>query len=274
VAQLNEEVRSLRQAEAAAARRIEELESRLREDPKERVSHSPPAPPGTSDAGTTPHDLAMDSNDKKVFVALLSGKDCECLWLQDRTIRQLKEEAQEKLDIAIKHLIGPNMEPLDEEKMLAEGNVMPGITLTVVAVDQAAEAKQAAEDEKEAAECRTDILLAALNGRLGAVRHILRTEPGAVASKPDSQTALHYATLQGHAEICRVLLAAKAEVDASVSGATPLHFAANNGQVEVVNLLLEAKASLTVKDDTGQTPLDDARKHGHDEVVTILENAA
>jgi len=42
---------------------------------------------------------------------------------------------------------------------------------------------------------RTDILLAALNGRLGAVRHILRT-PGAVASK--------------------------AEVDASVSGLSAL----------------------------------------------------
>jgi ankyrin repeat protein len=54
------------------------------------------------------------------------------------------------------------------------------------------------------------------------VRHILRTEPGAVASKPDSQTALHYAALQGHAEICRVLLAAKAEVDASVSGLSAL----------------------------------------------------
>ncbi|CAL1145762.1 unnamed protein product [Cladocopium goreaui] len=74
-----------------------------------------------------------DGDDKKVFVALLSGKDCECLWLQDRTIRQLKEEAQPKLDLTIKNLIGPNMEPLDEEKMLAEENVMPGTTLTVVA---------------------------------------------------------------------------------------------------------------------------------------------
>lgn len=41
---------------------------------------------------------AEDGGDKKVFVALLSGKDCECLWSQDRTIRQLKEEAQQKLD--------------------------------------------------------------------------------------------------------------------------------------------------------------------------------
>ncbi|CAL1139633.1 unnamed protein product [Cladocopium goreaui] len=96
---------------------------------------------------TTPHDLAKDGDDKKVFVALLSGKDCECLWLQDRTIRQLKEEAQQKLDIVIKHLIGPNMGLLNEEKMLSEENVVPGTTLTVIAVNQAA------EDEKEAAKC-------------------------------------------------------------------------------------------------------------------------
>ena len=60
-----------------------------------------------------------------------------------------------------------------------------------------------------------DIVMAALNGRLGAVRHILRTVPGAVARKDgDGWTALHEAAIRGHAEICRVLLAAGAEVDA------------------------------------------------------------
>ena len=59
-----------------------------------------------------------------------------------------------------------------------------------------------------------DIVMAALNGRLGAVRHILRTVPGAVARKDgDGWTALHEAAIRGHAEICRVLLAG-AEVDA------------------------------------------------------------
>jgi len=253
--------------------------------------------------GTTPHDLAKDGDDKKVFVALLSGKDCECLWLQDRTIRQLKEEAQQKLDLTIKSLIGPNMEPLDEEKMLAEENVMPGTTLTVVAVNQAA------EDEKEAAECGNDILQAAATGHLGGVRHLLRTVPGAVAAtNRGGATALHCAADEGHAEICRVLLAAGADVDARAEegstplhyaaykghvetvkllleakasvtvkdnqGSTPLHYAAYKGHVETVKLLLEAKASVTVKDNQGQTPLDHARRKGHDEVVKILENAA
>eukprot|EP00435_Cladocopium_sp_Y103_P033054 s3074_g8.t1 len=220
----------------------------------------------SADAGKTPHDLSKDGDDKKVFVALLSGKDCECLWLQDRTIRQLKEEAQQKLDIAIKNLIGPNMELLDEEKMLAEENIVPGTTLTVVVA--------AEDDEKEAATCGNDIILAAYDGKLGAVRHLLRTEPDAVTKKSsaDGGTALHRAALRGHAEICRVLLAAKAEVDARTysDGNTPLHLAAFNGHVEVVKLLLEARASVIVEDNKGNNPLDDAISKGHDEIVTML----
>ena len=47
------------------------------------------------------------------------------------------------------------------------------------------------------------------------VRHLLRTVPGAVvATAGFGATALHVAAGEGHAEICRVLLAAGAEVDA------------------------------------------------------------
>ena len=64
-----------------------------------------------------------------------------------------------------------------------------------------------------------DIVLAAAVGRHGAGRHLLRTVPGAVASRDGcGGTALHFAAHAGHVEICRVLLAAKAEVDASIDG--------------------------------------------------------
>jgi ankyrin repeat protein len=60
-----------------------------------------------------------------------------------------------------------------------------------------------------------DILQAAATGHLGGVRHLLRTVPGAVAAtNRGGATALHCAADEGHAEICRVLLAAGAEVDA------------------------------------------------------------
>ena len=61
-----------------------------------------------------------------------------------------------------------------------------------------------------------DILTAAWRGRLGAVRHLLRTVPGAVAETESGSgySALHVAAGEGHVEICRLLLAAGAEVDA------------------------------------------------------------
>ena len=62
-----------------------------------------------------------------------------------------------------------------------------------------------------------DIVRAADRGLLGAVRHLLRTVPGAAAAKDDwgrRRTALHWAATEGYVEICRVLLAAGAEVDA------------------------------------------------------------
>ena len=138
-----------------------------------------------------------------------------------------------------------------------------------------------------------NIFVAADRGNLGAVRHIVRTVPGAAAATTSvGVTALHAAARLGHAEICRALLAAGAPLEAreedglsakdygaavpgetsqqmethrwyhiNISGGkplapgdTPLHFAAANGQVEVVKLLLEAKASVTVKNNSGRGP--------------------
>ena len=60
-----------------------------------------------------------------------------------------------------------------------------------------------------------NIFMAAWHGSLGAVRHLLRTVPGAAAATDEyGTTALHYAALQGRAELCRALLAAGAAVDA------------------------------------------------------------
>ena len=59
------------------------------------------------------------------------------------------------------------------------------------------------------------IVQAAWGGKVGAVRHLLRTVPGAAAATDGfGDTALHGAAERGHAEICRVLLAARAPLDA------------------------------------------------------------
>lgn len=61
-----------------------------------------------------------------------------------------------------------------------------------------------------------EILDAAQLGKVGAVRHLLRTMPGALAETESGSgySALHVAAGEGHVEICRLLLAAGAEVDA------------------------------------------------------------
>ena len=59
------------------------------------------------------------------------------------------------------------------------------------------------------------ILQAAVDGSANDVQHLLRTQPRAVASMKGSDlTALHYAAYHGRVEICAVLLAARAELDA------------------------------------------------------------
>ena len=74
------------------------------------------------------------------------------------------------------------------------------------------------------------------------------------------QTALpytqHYASRSGHAHICRLLLAAGAEVNAQTpGGVAPLHRAAYCGRTEVVQLVLQHGADVIVMDSDGRTPL-------------------
>eukprot|EP00435_Cladocopium_sp_Y103_P076080 s33_g75.t3 len=134
---------------------------------------------------------------------------------------------------------------------------------------------QEAADAEEARKCDSDIFTALGRLDVGAVRHILRTVPGAATKKDDiDRTALHCAAWHGRVKVGQLLLAARADVDAKDRyGRTPLHTAACWGKADVVTLLLEAKASVTAKNNLGKTPLDFARHEGHAEVVRLLEGA-
>ena len=70
------------------------------------------------------------------------------------------------------------------------------------------------------------------------------------------RTPLSVAPDNGHVEVVRALLGAKAAVDlADNIGCTPLHMASQNGHVEVDWALLGAKAAVDLADDIGATPL-------------------
>jgi hypothetical protein len=83
----------------------------------------------------------------------------------------------------------------------------------------------------------------------------------------ESRTALHLAALNGHAEVVRALLKAKASANwRAAKGRKPLHLAAERGHAEAVRALAEGPASLTSGDELGATPLHLAAESNHVEV--------
>lgn len=88
-------------------------------------------------------------------------------------------------------------------------------------------------------------------------------------------TPLHQASCRENSGIVSLLLERKANVNAKgfFLRTTPLHLAAYCNQVENVKLLIEYKAKIYVKDRQNLTPLDIARKEGHEEIVKVLNNA-
>lgn len=84
------------------------------------------------------------------------------------------------------------------------------------------------------------------------------------------------AAQNGHEQVARVLLEAKANVEAALpSGHTSLMVAAQNGHEQVVRILIEAGANIEVKINLGHTALMLATKNHREQVVrTLLEAGA
>ena len=57
----------------------------------------------------------------------------------------------------------------------------------------------------------------------------------------------------------------------SQGGGTPLHDASRNGHVEVITALLAAGADKTLKNKSGKTPHDKAREEGHQDCMDALK---
>jgi ankyrin repeat protein len=82
---------------------------------------------------------------------------------------------------------------------------------------------------------------------------------------------LHSAASSRHHEVCRLLIAAGADVNARQRhGYTPLHAAAQHGDAELVELFLSAGADPSAPKDDGATPADTAEAAGHVDVAHRL----
>jgi len=89
---------------------------------------------------------------------------------------------------------------------------------------------------------------------------------------------LHSAAAQSDPAVALALTRRLLEVGADpnvrqAGGWTPLHEAARRGHAEMVGVLLGAGAQATAHNDEGTSPLDVARAGGHAEVIRLLERA-
>jgi ankyrin repeat protein len=128
-----------------------------------------------------------------------------------------------------------------------------------------------------AADPELDVFEAAALGYVDRLRERLMDDPGAAASfSPDGFTALHFAAFFGKPEAAKVLL----EHDASVHVYTrnpfanqPLHAAAAGRHIEVCRVLLAAGADVNATQHGGYTPLHEASQHGDVEMTELFLSA-
>lgn len=94
----------------------------------------------------------------------------------------------------------------------------------------------------------------------------------AIDCDADGRTALHYASLNGHVQIARELIASGAKVNVKdSSGFAPLHLAASEGHVEIVNHLLKSGSLVDAQDELqGNTALHEAAWKGFSQTIEIL----
>jgi ankyrin repeat protein len=123
----------------------------------------------------------------------------------------------------------------------------------------------------------SDIADAAQAKNAAAVKELLKKGADVNAAQGDGMTALHWAALNGDADVAQMLLYAGANVGAKtrIGGYTPLHLAAQVGNAAVIAPLVAAGSPVGVATATGATALMQAAHSGSVESVRILlENGA
>mmetsp|Transcript_22390 Transcript_22390/g.55171 ORF Transcript_22390/g.55171 Transcript_22390/m.55171 type:complete len:167 (+) Transcript_22390:98-598(+) len=118
------------------------------------------------------------------------------------------------------------------------------------------------------------LIMASKGGHNDVVKLLLESK---AAPNPDcvAHTALRAASIYGHTETLRILLAAGGDPNfVSLHDRTPLMGAAMGGHAECAKILLEAGADANAKNDVGESAADLANIKGHKGVVELLQLAS
>ena len=118
----------------------------------------------------------------------------------------------------------------------------------------------------------TSLYAASLEGHAEIVKLLVAANADVNAADTDGVTPLWIASQVGHTKTVKLLITAKANVNVTrkTDGVTPLLKASQNGHFEIVNLLVAANADVNVADIDGVTPLLIASQKGHVEIVKLL----
>ena len=134
-------------------------------------------------------------------------------------------------------------------------------------IERGANVRKAGKDDK------SPLHWASEKGLARVVQALL--SKGALIGVPDSRRKrpLHYAAFENQSAIVALPIAAGGDGDVDVkdaSGQTPLHAAADQGSFASVKVLLSHGSSVDEVDQAGNTALDLALLHNHDEVINLL----
>ncbi|XP_059153902.1 mucin-12-like [Physella acuta] len=115
-----------------------------------------------------------------------------------------------------------------------------------------------------------DLRLAASRGQVELIKELLSRGAGLDPDK-DGRNALHYAAQEGHADVCKLLLASGCEMDKQdVMGLTPVIRATSQGALDALLVLLEAGALVNRQDEHGNAAIHEACWHGFSKAAELL----
>jgi uncharacterized protein len=118
---------------------------------------------------------------------------------------------------------------------------------------------------------------AAARGDRDAVKALLKSAADVNAAQGDGMTALHWAAMNGDAELAEMLITAGANVKATtrLGTYTPLYLASQQGHGHVIQALIKAGADVKSGTPNGTTPLMVAAASGEvDAVKALIDNGA